>query len=228
MHETLHNATGPEVQGWRILSRNRIAATLLLANFGMPGFSQDRSEQINTARITVTAVDGFGSPLSTVVVDSFVDEKGRDRAARFHGPTASGIPFGQYRITLHSDSAFVNTTFGVDVAAPHVLITAAFEWPGVENVRITGELQGRLAGFPPTWGDWWCKAAGLYSRLEYESAVTPADLRFNFGKVPPGIYVLACAANKKFVALRTVRIAADAAPFTIDYKADEDGEAVKH
>jgi len=85
-----------------------------------------------------------------------------------------------------------------------------------------------LVGFPAAWSDWWCKASGLYSRLEYESAVTPADSRFNFGDVPPGIWVVACVANQKFIAQRTVRIAADAVPFTIDYMPNQDGEAAKH
>jgi hypothetical protein len=143
------------------------------------------------------------------------------------------VPFGRYRITIHSiavpplDPVYHPSTFDADIDARDVVITVGLEWGGLEG-RITGELRGRLAGFPPAWSDWWCKASGLYSRLEYESAVTPADLRFNFGKVPPGIYVLECVANKKFVALRAVRIAADAEPFTIDYKPNEDGEAVKH
>ena len=89
-------------------------------------------------------------------------------------------------------------------------------------------LRGKLTGFPSAWSDWWCKASGLYSRLEYESAVNSADLSFDFGQVPPGVWVVACVADRKFIAVRTVRIAADAEPFTIDYKSNEDGEAVKH
>ena len=109
-----------------------------------------------------------------------------------------------------------------------MLITAGFEWYGVENIRVTARLSGKLTGFPGSWRHWWCKASGLYSRLDYESAVDQDNLRFDFGEVPPGIYLLACVANQKFVAVRTIRVAADTAPFTIDYKSDEDGEPVKH
>jgi hypothetical protein len=211
------------------LSPNRIAVPLLLTIFRLPGVSQHRPEHVDTAKVIVIAVDDFGSPLSDVKVESFVDEEGHDRVALFHGgPAASGVPLGQYRITLHADVGFRDATFAVDVAAPDVLIRAGLEWYGVENTRITGMLRGKLAGFPSAWSDWWCKASGLYSRLQYESAVSPADLSFDFGEVPPGVWVVACVANHKFVALRTVRIAADAAPFTIDYRPGEDGEAVKH
>ena len=151
--------------------------------------------------------------------------------ALFHnGRRASNVPFGRYRLTVPGDAklSYGDSTFEVDVAAATVLITAALEWYGIENDRITGLLRGRLAGFPGSWSDWWCKASGLYSRLEYESAVTPADLRFDFGQVPPGVYVVSCVANQRFIALRTVSIAADAAPFTIDYNPNNDGEAVKH
>jgi|HubBroStandDraft_1064217.scaffolds.fasta_scaffold317608_2 hypothetical protein len=202
----------------------------LLTILSTRGTSQDLPEHIPTARVTVVAVDGFGTPLPNTKVDSFVDEAGHDRVALFNsGPTASRVPFGKYRIAVHGDASlsYGDSTLEVDVASPRVLITAGLEWYGIDNNRITGILRGKLAGFPSAWRDWWCKASGLYSRLEYESLVTPTDLGFDFGEVPPGVYVVACVANHRFIALRTVRIAADAAPFTIDYKPNEDGEAVK-
>lgn len=208
-----------------------MAVPLLLTIFSLPGICQVRPEHFRTAKITITAVDGFGTPLPNATVSVFIDEAGHDRVDLFHGgPTASGVPFGKYRITVHGDAAlsYGDSTFEVDVAALDVLITAGLEWYGIENDRITGMLRGTLDGFPARWRDWWCKASGLYSRVEYESAVNSNDLRFDFGEVPPGIYVVACVANKKLVALRTVRIAADAAPFTIYYKPSEDGEAAKH
>jgi hypothetical protein len=212
----------------RILATTPLVASLLLTALSLPGISQERPGRINSANVTVAADDSFGTPLSNVKVDSFIDEQGRDRVARFHGgSTASEVPFGQYRITVHATD-FRQSTFYVDVAARYVPITAGLEWYGVENTRITAELRGKLAGFPSGWGDWRCKASGLYSRLEYESVVTPADLRFNFGEVPPGIWAVACVANRKFIAVRTITIAADAAPFTIDYMSSQDGEAARH
>lgn len=206
----------------------QIIFPLLLTMSGVQGFSQARLNRIDAAKITVAAVNAVGTPVSNTKVDAFVDEEGHDRVALFHsGPTAIGVPFGKYRITVHADD-FRPSTFYVEVSARNVLITAGLEWYGVENIRITGPLSGKLAGFPGSWGDWWCRASGLYSRLEYESAVNSDDLRFDFGEVPPGIYLLACVANRKFIAVRTIRIAADAGPLKIDYKANEDGEAVKH
>jgi hypothetical protein len=212
----------------RILVTTLLVVPSLLTVFSLQGISQERPGHIDTAKVTVRAADGFGTPLSNVKVDYFVDEKGHDLVALFHsGPTASGVPYGQYRISVQA-ADFRPSTFHIDVAAPDVLITPGLEWYGVENSRITGELRGKLAGFPTAWNDWWCKASGLYSRLEYESEVNPADLSFDFGEVPPGVWVVACVANQEFVALRTVRIAAEAAPFTIDYMPNRDGEARKH
>jgi hypothetical protein len=210
------------------LNPTRVVVPLLLTIFGFRATSQDRLKPANTAKVTVSGVSVVGTPVSNTTVDAFIDEEGHDRVALFHrGPTATGVPFGKYRIAVHADD-FRPSTFYVEVAATEVLITAGLEWYGVENIRVTARLSGKLAGFPGSWGEWWCKASGLYSRLEYESAVDLHELRFDFGEVPPGAYLLACVANQKFIALRTVRIAADTEPFTIDYKPGEDGEAVKH
>jgi hypothetical protein len=208
------------------LNPTRTALPLLLLIFCFQGISQRYPAGAGTAKVSVTAVDGFGLALRNVKVGSFVDEQGRDRLALFHnGLTASGVPFGRYRLTVGADD-YWDSTLLVEVTAPDVSITVGLEWPGVENLGVTGRLQGKLAGFPPTWSDWWCKASGLYTRLEYESAVTPPDSHFDFGRVPPGVYLVTCVAKRKFIAVRTVRVTGGAAPFTIDYKPNEDREPV--
>jgi hypothetical protein len=209
----------------RSLKPIQIAPALLLI-FGFQGISQRYPAGAGTANVSVTAVDGFGSALRNGKVHSFVDEQGRDRLSLFHnGLAASGVPFGQYRITVGA-YGYWDSTLLVEVTAPDVSITVGLEWPGLENGGVAGRLQGKLAGFPPTWSDWWCKASGLYTRLEYESAVRPPDTHFDFGDVPPGVYVVSCVANRKFIAVRTVRVNASAAPFTIDYKPSDDREPV--
>lgn len=210
----------------RVLNSTRTAVPLVLLAFCLQGTSQKYLAG-GGANITVTAVDdASGSTLSGAKVDSFIDEQGRDRLSLFHnGLTASRVPFGQYRITVHADDHWASTIL-VEVTAPSVLVTVGLEWPGVENGRVTGRLQGRLDGFPATWNDWWCKASGLYTRLDYESAVTSPGLHFDFSRVPSGVYVITCVANRKFIAVRTVRVAADAAPFTLEYRPNEDREAV--
>jgi hypothetical protein len=206
----------------------RVVVPLLLTIFSFRATSQDRLKPPKTAKVTVSAVSVVGTPVSNTIVDAFVDEEGHDRLALFHrGSTATGVPFGKYRIAVHADD-FRPSTFYVEIASSEVLITAGLEWYGVENIRVTAKPSGKLAGFPGSWGDWWCKASGLYSRLEYESTVNPDNLRFDFGEVPPGVYLLACQANRRFIVVRTIRIAADTSPFTIDYKSNQDGEPVKY
>jgi len=180
------------------------------------------------ARVTVRVVSEFGEPLAGAVVDAFIDEKGHNHAALFRkGQEARNVPYGRYRIRIHADD-YLPFSSEVEVGSPNVPITVGLEWPGVENHRVTATLSGKLAGFPGSWGEWWCKASGLYLKLDYESPVNLDDMRFDFGEVPAGIYLLTCVADQKFVVVRTIRTAADTAPFRIDYKPDEDGEAVKH
>jgi hypothetical protein len=153
------------------------------------------------------------------VLDSFVDQDGRDRVGLFHGgPKAAGVPFGKYRVALHADISYLPTTFDVEVAASDVLITPGLEWGGVENIRITGRLRGNLVGFPSTSQSWWCKASGLYLRSQYESRVLPETLVFDFGDVAPGFYSLACLADDKLVVFRIVRINAGSTPITVEYR----------
>ena len=208
--------------------RISIAVPLLLVLFNFAADSQDRPKPGNTATVTVRAVNAVGSGVSNPKVDAFVDEEGKSRVDLFRGrPTARGVPFGRYRITVRADD-FRPSTFYVEVNDSDVLVTAGLDWYGVENIPVTARLSGKLTGFPASLRDWWCKASGLYAHLEFESAVNPITLHFDFGEVPPGTYLVACVANQKFVAVRTIRVAADTEPFSIDYKPEVDGEPVKH
>jgi hypothetical protein len=60
----------------------------------------------------------------------------------------------------------------------------------------------------------WCKAGELYSRLQYESTVTP-NFAFDFGEVPLGLYILSCAADQNVFLWRVVRRSADTMPLTV-------------
>ena len=79
-----------------------------------------------------------------------------------------------------------------------------------------------MDGFPATFREWRCHADGLYQRVRFESAGGSEGGAFDFGEVPPGIYVLTCVADRKFAVLRTVRISASAAPITVEYEPEVD------
>jgi len=51
----------------------------------------------------------------------------------------------------------------------------------------------------------------------FETGIRVGHRSRGFGDVPLGVFVVACVADQKFVAVRTIKIAADAAPFTIEY-----------
>jgi|SRR5580704_7683835 hypothetical protein len=202
----------------------KVILALLIVSFVRLGVCQDRPSGLEIkATVIVRAVDGFGNRLSDTAIDSFVDHNGLDRVALFHGGAkADAVPLGNYRVTVRADVSFRKSTFDVEIAAPSVTITAGLEWYGIENARITGRLRGRLAGFPSSLGQWWCKASGLYLKAQYEAAATRDSSNFDFGEVPPGLYTLACVADGKFVVLRTVRVAADVMPLTVDYRPGEE------
>jgi hypothetical protein len=188
------------------------------------GFSQSPHRDTGTARITVVAVDSIGHPLSNTDVYSFVDERGKDRVSLFHHDSAAGLPYGKYRISVQANGGFRESTFDLIVSAPAVRVTVALEWYGVENVLVTGRFQGRIAGEVPPSAVLWCKASGLYTRDQFETEVSQTERAFDFGDVPPGLYILTCVADKKVVALEVLRISASTAPFVINYKPSQELE----
>lgn len=178
-----------------------------------------------TAAVEVRAVNGFGDPLAGPRVNSFVDSKGRDWVAIFRGGArARGVPFGTYRISLSADASYRDANFEAEINASDVVITEGLEWGGVENIRPIGMLSGRLEGFPAGLHEWRCHADGLYQRVRFESPVRRDSNVFDFGEVPPGIYVLVCVADRKLTVLRTVQISANSAPITVEYKPGVDHE----
>ena len=66
----------------------------------------------------------------------------------------------------------------MDINSVNVSIAAALEWFGVENHKPTGKLRGRLAGYPKDLHEGWCKASGLYSRMQYESPLVGSRIKF--------------------------------------------------
>jgi len=170
----------------------------------------------------VVAVDGFGNRLTNTTVDSFIDEYGHDLVALFPRDRATNVPFGKYRISVQANGGFDEATFDVDINSSRVLITAALEWYGVENVKEAGNLRGKVAGYSKNLREGWCKASGLYSRIQYESLLVSPDLVFDFGWIPIGIYTLTCVADSKVIVLRTVRVYGNTKPLTITFKPNED------
>jgi hypothetical protein len=174
----------------------------------------------------VVAVDSFGHPLSNTDVYSFVDERGKGRISLFHHDSAAGVPYGKYRISVQADGGYFDSTFDITVSAPDVRVTAALEWGGVENGRVTGQFRGKIAGEVPRSAVLCCKASGLYSRDQFESEVSQTERAFDLGDVPAGLYILTCVADRKVVALEVLRISASTAPFVINYKPSQELESL--
>ena len=191
-----------------------LAASALALMYGSALFSQTPPAGRGFAEVTVVAVDGFGSMLPNPIIEKCIDDRSHDRAALFHSGKGL-IPPGRYRIPVHADGDFKPATFEVEVNAPRTLITASLEWYGVENLGVSGEFHGTLKGATIQSGDW-CKASGLYSRKQYESRLDPSDDSFDFGSVPPGIYILTCTTKGRIVVLRSVRINASTLPFSLN------------
>jgi hypothetical protein len=214
----------------RVLNTMRVFSLVLLTICSSSlAISQDRSQPpVKTATVAVVAVDNFGDPSPNATVESFNDQEGHDLIALFRsGTIAKGVPFGKYLISVRAGDGYYKSTFEVEISTPEVLITADVEQIGlVENIRVTLPFNGRLVGYPAKLRNWWCKASGLYTRMQYESAAKMPDLTFDFGAVPNGPYVVACVANREFVVLRIASPDGNGKPCTINYRPDEDVDAI--
>jgi hypothetical protein len=170
-----------------------------------------------TAEVVVTAVDGFGTPLANTTVDSFVDENGHDWVKLFPGDRGGGIPFGRYRISVQANGGYEEATFDIEVNSPHVIVTACLEWIGLfDNVRPAGRLRGQFIGIPVGSHLDSCKASGVFSRMQYESPVSPTR-EFDFGGIPPGMYILSCVGDKRVTLTRTVSVDAGTKPLRVEF-----------
>lgn len=170
-----------------------------------------------TAEVVVTAVDGFGTPLTNGTVDSFVDENGHDWVKLFLRDRGTGIPFGKYRISVQANGGYEEATFDIEVNLPRVVVTACLEEIGlIDNVRPTGRFSGQFVGIPVGLRIDSCKASGVYSRMQYESPVSPV-LEFDFGEIPPGMYILSCIGDKKVTLIRMVPVDAGTKPLRIEF-----------
>jgi hypothetical protein len=178
------------------------------------------SAEPKTAEVVVTAVDGFGTRLTNTTVDSFVDEHGHDWVKMFPRDRGAGIPFGKYRISVQANGDFQEAAFDIEVNSPHVMVTACLEYIGIENTRPIGLFSGQLAGVPVDLHFDWCKASGLYSRMQYESPVSPT-LEFDFGGIPPGMYILSCVGDKRVTLIRTVSVDAGSKPLRVEFQTSD-------
>jgi hypothetical protein len=210
----------------RALAWERAGCLFLVLSLSGPSFSQGLQGAVNTATVTVTAVDGFGNQLANTTVDSFIDEQGHDLVKLFPRDRGTKVPFGKYRVSVQANGSYRETKFDVEISSSDVIITACLEYIGIENTRVTGRFSGKVVGYSLKSHAGWCKASGLYSRMQYESLMSP-DLSFDFGEVPSGIYILSCVAEKHVFLLRTVKIAADAKPFAINYRSGDDPDGAQ-
>jgi hypothetical protein len=168
----------------------RTALALITATLAMSEAQTGNPKEL--ANVTVIAVDGIGTPLKNAIVDAFVDEQGRDLVRLFRKDRGVDVPYGKYRISVQANGPYREATLDVEVNLPEVIITASLEDRGlVDNARLTWHFRGRLVGFHVDSRSVWCKASGLYSRLQYESTLG-SGLQFDFGDVPRGVYILSC------------------------------------
>jgi hypothetical protein len=209
--------------------RTRLALALFsLAYCGERALCQNApAKDTRRAKVVVVAVDGFGNRLTNTTVDSFIDENGHDWVALFPRDRATDVPFGKYRISVQANGGYDEATLDVEINSPEVLITAALEWWGVENVKPAGWLRGKVTSYSGNPGDGWCKASGLYSRMQYESTLPSRNLTFDFGWIPAGIYNLTCVTGKKIIVLRTVQVSGGTVPLTIAVRSKEDLDTIK-
>jgi hypothetical protein len=121
-------------------------------------------------------------------------------------------------MSVQSSVGYAATSFDVDVATEHVLVTAAMERYGAENNPILARLIGKIRREIPDESSVWCKAEGLYSHSRFEARISSSGATLDFGFVSAGTYLLSCVSDQRIVALQSLTLYADSKPFEIVLK----------
>ncbi len=142
-----------------------------------------------TSRVTVVAVDSFGTPVGKFRVIMFKDN-GRDLANRFMGAVSENVPFGSYMARLQLQAGGWITR-KVLVDRPDCLLILANNPFSVESAPgkapiLSGQF---LPSSEPIQRPAWAKICGLYID-GCEVAELDKNDRFSFTNVIPGAYVV--------------------------------------
>lgn len=193
------------------LARNCLAMMGLICIVGVtqPTISANAQSE-KSATVTISFFSSFGRPITGCDVadfKSFNDPDKSNYANRFHGLTASGIPFGRtYRVILKCQTVAAYTPFSKGLFGPYwVSVNRAEEFIPLDAWlrRTHGDYYPHLAAYVvddrPSSGQLWIRLIGDYSGDMEVSHVDPKSASAHFYNFEPGRFLLLLFDGDKLV-----------------------------
>jgi len=171
--------------------------------------------QPRKATVHIRIVDSSGRDLGEPTVTLFRAEGDqRDFGSRFRKGSATGLPFGLYKLRAHT-KGFWSAERQVRVFQDDVWVVLSLEM-GVGELPAgppTYTLSGRLRNLPPVEQPAWLRLSGVYSTVLIDAKASDTG-DFSMSGIPQGLYVLIVTRDRKALDVRTVQVPA-AAPIDI-------------
>jgi hypothetical protein len=193
---------------------------------GRMGHQESRANQPTaTVRIQLVSSDGIDLE-GEAEVERFQDDSGgTNLAKRFKHGTAPDIPYGVYKLRVHT-SGFWNAEREVRVFQPNVLTIVALEigMSRSEGGLPTSTVVGKINGSTSSSAKLHLRLAGIYSETVMDSKLE-TDGTFKFSGVPNGVYILVVTSNADLAGAQKPRVLVSeevkvplSAPLTIELK----------
>ena len=167
-------------------------------------------------RLTVMALDGFGSELpsaNTSIEDCKNLTSGENCSARFHKGVANTLPYGRYSVTLrHSLSSDIVVKL-VTINRPETVLPVAFDvLPLIEKVdQEYGEIAGKVIDNKLASGERTepeirtAYLSSIFADNKYVSTVITSGY-FTFDDVVPGSYLLTIVERRRVLSVYTLSV----------------------
>jgi hypothetical protein len=174
-------------------------------------YANSRQQSIDVATVHVRLVSASGNDIGEPEIEVFESaEKKENIAGLFHHGSASGVPFGIYRLRAHA-SGHWSAEREVRVFQSDLWVVMQLELGmgktegGLRAFRLSGEVRETLK---PT-NIAWLRLVGLYSGVIMDCK-TDDNGKFSLSGIPQGSYILTTLQDGAVLDIRTIKIPAEA------------------
>lgn len=162
--------------------------------------------QPQKATVHIRIVDSSGQDLGEPKLTLFRSKSDRqDFASRFRQGSATGLPFGIYKVRVHTQG-FWSTEREVRVFQPDVWAVLSLDL-GIEGGPLKYNLSGSIRNLPSVEEPAWLRLSGVYSAVVIDGKAS-ATGDFSMAGTPQGLYVLIVTQDRKVLDVRIVQVPA--------------------
>lgn len=165
--------------------------------------------QPQKASVHIRIVDSSGQDLGDPKITLFrAQTDGQDYASHFHQGSATGLPFGLYKLRAYT-LGFWSAEREVRVFQPNVWVLMSLElgMGKLEGGLSTYSLSGSIRNLPAVKEAAWVRLLGVYSTVVIDAKAGEAG-DFTMAGIPQGLYVLVTTQGGKVLDIRAVQIPA--------------------